>query len=394
MSTSFPSARRVLLWCLALLLPACTDPYFPEAISTPPSYLVVDGFINTQGVTTIRLSRTYAIASGAAPPAETRATVYIEDEANIRIVLRESVAGTYASATPAVLSVGRKYRLHINTQGGKEYVSDYVAAKTTPPIDDVTWRTDNAGLNIYVNTHDATNATLYYRWEYDETWEIVPLYSPSVEYVGGQIRDIVMPYPSICWSTAHSTTVQIDKTTALTQDVVANFRLRQLPFNSDLLCSRYSILVKQHALTREEYAYWELLRKNTESIGSLFDPQPAQLTSNIHCISNASDIVLGFIGVHSLTEKRIFISRLDLPSAWSPTSPYQECLPADSVSLRPDVRPPIPIASLLQTFFSGPNYLPIEPYYNGITVLGYTAKSRDCIDCRTRGTSIKPSYWP
>jgi len=391
------SGRWALLSCLALWLASCTDPYMPDVITSPPNYLVVDGFINSQGTTTIRLSRTYAVAAKTAPPAETRATVYIEDEAGNRLLLTESnVQGTYASGAQ-VLNAARKYRLHINTLAGKEYVSDYVAVKTTPPIDSVPWRIDNNGLSIYVNAHDATNRTQYYRWEYVETWEIIPIYNPQVEYVNNSMRDIVVPYPTICWGNAQSTIIQIDKTTALSQDVVANFRVRQLPQTSDLLFSRYSILVKQHALTREEYAYWELLRKNTESIGSLFDPQPSQLTGNVHCLTSASDIALGFVGVHSVTENRIFIRRLDLPPTWAPPSPYQQCLPADSISLHPDVRPTPPPEEILRSYFSGPNYLPIEPYYgpsSSIVVKGYLAKSRDCIDCRTRGTSVKPSYWP
>lgn len=394
MSAPILSARRLLLWCLALLLPGCTEPYFPDAISSPPNYLVVDGFINSLGVTTIRLSRTFAIAATTAPPAEIRATLSIEEEAGPRYTLREGVNGTYTSAA-LTLNTTKRYRLRINTSAGKEYVSDFVPAKITPPIDNVTWRTDTNGLNIYVNTHDATNRTQYYRWETDETWEILPIYNPLVEYVGGRMRDIVTPYPSICWGNAHSTTIQLDKTTALSQDVVANFRLRQLPPSSERLYSRYSILVQQHALTQEEYAYWELLRKNSESIGSLFDPQPAQLTGNIRGIGNNSDIALGYIGAHSLSEKRIFIRRPELPATWRVLTGYESCQPPDTVFIdRPSPPPPNPAVILAGTFGAGSSYLPIEAVYTPRGVLmGYTAKSRDCIDCRTRGASVRPSFW-
>ncbi|MBO2008339.1 DUF4249 domain-containing protein [Hymenobacter negativus] len=391
---TFP-VRWAFLSVLALWLAGCTDPYMPDVITSPPSYLVVDGFINSQGVTTIKLSRTYAVASKAAVPVETRATVYIEDEAGTRQLLTESsVKGTYASVAHT-LNTARKYRLHINTLAGREYVSDYVPVKTTPPIDSLPWRTDNNGLSIYVNAHDATNATQYYRWEYVETWEINPIYRPSVEYVNNRMRDIVVPYPSICWGNAASTIIQIDKTTALTQDIVSDFRLRLLPINSDLLNSQYSILVQQYALTREEYAYWELLRKNTESIGSLFDPQPAQLTGNVHCISSPDEITLGFIGAHSLSQRRIFIRRQDLPANWRPRTGYESCMPPDSVFIdRPAPPPPNP-AFILQGAFAGGAFLPIEELYSQRGVLiGYTAKSKDCIDCRTRGTSVKPSFWP
>jgi hypothetical protein len=387
--------RWALLSCLALWLSSCTDPYMPDVITSPPSYLVVDGFINSQGVSTIKLSRTYAVAAKTAPPVETRATVYIEDEAGTRQLLTESstVKGTYDSGAQ-VLNTTQKYRLHINTLAGKEYVSDYVPVKTTPIIDSLPWRIDNDGLSIYVNAHDATSSTQYYRWDYIETWEINPIYRPTVEFVNNRMRDIVVPYPTICWGNAPSTTVKIDKTTALTQDIISDFRLRLLPVNSDLLNSRYSILVQQHALTREEYAYWELLRKNTESIGSLFDPQPAQLTGNVHCTSSPNEIALGFIGAHSMSQRRIFIRRQDLPSTWSPRTGYESCMPPDSVFIdRPS--PPRPNPTLiLQSAFANGAFLPIGELYNQSNLIGYTAKVKDCVDCRTRGTSVKPSYWP
>ena len=391
------SACRALLGTVALaLLAGCTDAYLPDVITAPPGYLVVDGFLNAQGVTTIKLSRTYAVASKAAAPVETRANVYIEDEAGTRLLLSESttVKGTYTSAA-LTLNTGRRYRLHLNTLAGKEYASDYVPVKITPPIDAVNWRTDNNGVNILVNTHDAANTTQYYRWDYVETWEIIPIYQPSVEYVNNRMRSIVVPFPATCWGNSLSTTVQIYKTTALTQDVVADFQLKQLPISSERLFSLYSILVQQHALTKEEYAYWELLRKNTESIGSLFDPQPAQLTGNIHCISNANEVALGFVGAHSMQEKRIFIHRADLPRNWRVLTGYESCLPPDTVFVdRPTPPPPNP-AVVLQSYFGGGSFLPIDELYSQRGILiGYTAKSRDCIDCRTRGTSTKPSFWP
>jgi Domain of unknown function (DUF4249) len=387
------SARRALLWCVVLLV-GCTDPYMPDVISAPPSYLVVDGYLNPQGISTIKLSRTFAIASKAAPPVETKATVYMEDEAGTRTLLREGPVGTYTSAF-TTLNPARRYRLHLNTLAGKEYASDYVPVKITPPIDAVNWRAENSGLNIYVNTHDATNTTQYYRWETDETWEIRSPYNPAIEYANGAIRNIAVPYPVLCWGNAHSTVVQLYKTTSLTQDMVVDFPLRRVPASSERLNWQYSLLVQQYALTREEYAYWELLRKNTESIGSLFDPQPAQLTGNVHCLSNAADLALGFVSAHTLVERRIFVKRSDLPGAWRVPTGYESCLPPDTLFLdRPAPPPPKP-AEVLQSAFGSGEFLPIEPLYTPtLRVFAYTFKPRDCVDCRTRGSSVKPSYWP
>jgi hypothetical protein len=394
MSAFFLSIRRSW-WCFVALLAGCTDPYTPDVIGNAPNYLVVDGFLNSQGVTTIKLSRTYNVSAKTAPPVEARATVYIEDEAGTRTVLREATAtpGTYTSAAQT-LNTARRYRLHINTAVGKEYVSDYVPVKTTPPIDDVTWRTDNVGLNIYVNAHDATNATQYYRWEFDETWEINPVYRPTVEYVNRVMRDIVVPYPTRCWGNAHSSIVQIYKTTALSQDVVSDFRVRQLFPSSNQLNSQYSILVQQHAMTKEEYAYWELLRKNTESIGTLFDPQPAQVTGNMHNVNDAAETVVGYIGTHSLTEKRIFIRRAQLPRTWIVPNGYEACQPPDTVfTYKKDSKFPINGPIAIQSAFGSGDNIPIDEF-GSLTSSGYTAKNRDCVDCRTRGTSVKPNFWP
>ena len=392
MRIAFLSARRLLSWVLVLLLPACIDPYTPDILSAPRGFLVVDGFLNSQGVTTIRLSRTFAIAARPIPPAETKATVYIEDEAGTRNLLREAPAGTYTSAA-LTLNTARKYRLHVTTLAGQDYASDYVPVKTTPPIDEVTWRADNTGLNINVNAHDATTNTRYYRWETDETWEIRTPYSPTVEYVNKKMQDILVPFPRVCWGNAHSRNILLYKTTALSQDVVSDYRIRQLIAPTPLLFARYSILVQQYALTKEEFAYWELLRKNTESIGSLFDPQPAQLTGNVHCLSNSADLALGFVGAHSLAEKRIFISRQQLPRTWPISDGYERCVPPDTVFLY-FPHAPLPAVTIEANFNPATGLLPIDALFKAGSVIGYTAKTRDCIDCRQRGASTKPSYWP
>ncbi|MBO0358299.1 DUF4249 domain-containing protein [Hymenobacter sp. BT186] len=387
------SFRLAVLWCLALALPGCIDPYMPDAISTTKSYLVVDGFINSRGSTSIKLSRTFDIDAKTAPPIETRATLFIEEEGGTRYAVPEtSVKGTYTSAS-LTLNPAKNYRLSIRTSAGLEYASTFVPVKTTPPIDAVTWRPSENGLTIYINTHDDTNTTKYYRWEYEETWEIKPPYYPQIEYKNGQMQDITVPFPTICWGNSNSSEIKISNTTRLTQDVVADFPLRALPITSDRLAYRYSILVKQYAQTAEEYIHWDLLKRNTENIGTLFDPLPTQLTGNVQCLNNAAELALGYVGAHSTEQKRIFISRTELPRNWRVTNGYENCVPPDTVFLKNTRLDGI--AALLQSNFSSPLYLPIDVLYLPTgRVSGYLAKSNDCIDCRTRGTAVKPSFWP
>ncbi|MBH8570333.1 DUF4249 domain-containing protein [Microvirga sp. STS02] len=375
MRPAFPLVCRGLAWLLVLLLPACVDPYSPEILAAKRSYLVVDGFINSQGVTTIKLSRTFAITSLPKVPNETRATVYIEDAAGARFPLAEGATGTYTSAY-LTLTTGRTYRLRIATAAGVLYASDFVPAKITPPLDAVDWRPEPTGLGIYVSAHDDTKATQYYRWEYEETWEIIPPFSPSIEFVNNAIRPIRVLYPAQCWGNERAAAIQLAKTTALSKDIVSDLLLRRLARTSERLYRRYSILVQQHALTKEEYAYWELLRKNTESLGTLFDPQPSQLTGNVHCLSNDTELAFGFVGAHSLAQKRIFIERGQLPFDWPFVSGYEACVPPDTAKGN--------YIPLLRTGF----VVPVSEVRDGITVA-----SLDCVDCRRRGSANRPAFW-
>ena len=396
MRTFLASCVGCRRWALGLLLllAGCTDPYAPEVIKTPPAYLVVDGFLNAQGSTVIKLSRTYAVGAKSAAPVEARASVYLEEEGGSATLLREAPAGTYSSPALA-LNPARRYRLHLNTLTGREYASDFVPVKLTPAIDALSWQAEASGLNVRLSTHDPANATRYYRWDYVETWAIMPVYVPQVEFKPNTLPlpDITVPFPSKCWGTAVSTTVLLGNTTTLSQDVVTDRLLRVLPATSERLYNGYSILVQQQALTKDEFDYWELLRKNTESLGSLFDPQPARLTGNVRCLNAPAELALGFVGAHSVVEKRLFVARNQLPRSWVPRTGYEACVPPDTISF---INPPLKYPyQAMQSFFGGGNYLPIEPLYNrNGTIIGYTAKSRDCIDCRTRGSAVKPSYWP
>ena len=366
---------RLLLWLLALLLPACVDPYSPDILAAKRSFLVVDGFINSQGVTSIKLSRTFAISSLPKVPAESRALVYLEDAGGARFPLTESPVGTYTSAS-LTLHPGRTYRLRITTAAGVLYASDFVPAKTTPPVDALDWRPESTGLGIYVSAHDDTNTTQYYRWEYEETWEIIPPFSPSIEFYNNNIIPIRVPYPTRCWGNERAAAIQLAKTTALAKDVVSDLLLHRLPRNSDRLYRRYSILVQQHALTKEEYGYWEALRKNTESLGTLFDPQPSQLTGNVHCLSNDGELALGFVGAHSLAQHRIFIDHSQLPFDWPYVSGYKDCVPPDTAK-----------ADVTELFRAG-SIVPVVEVREGIVI-----STPDCVDCRRKGSATRPSFW-
>jgi hypothetical protein len=45
--------------------------------------------------------------------------------------------------------------------------------------------------------------------------------------------------------------------------------------------------------------------------------------------------------------------------------------------------------------FADPNYVPTDNYIDPDTgdIAGYYGARRECVDCRTRGSNSKPSFW-
>ena len=170
---------------LMILFVCCKQEYIPPVNEENANLLVVEGFLNSgQGPTTIRLSRSVGLTDTTQKKIERGAKVNVEGEDGSSFALAGNNNGEYSiSQLPLLNNV--KYRLHIKTINGKEYASDFVPIKITPPIDSITWQSESDGLRLYVNTHDPQNATKYYQWEFEETWEFRSAYYSSLKYVKG-----------------------------------------------------------------------------------------------------------------------------------------------------------------------------------------------------------------
>ena len=384
MKKDFPNKRNVVKghwqWLLLpLLLSGCLQPFQPPEVSGGRGFLVVDGFLNTSGDTTLlRLSRTQNLTEAEAPPAEQRAQVSIEGDKGASYRLTETAGGRYLLVN-TLPDAGQQYRLRIRTSAGQEYLSDYVPVKNTPPIDSVNWQANGDGVQVYVNAHDASANTRFYRWEFSETWEFTTPYSLLFTYRKGEQ---VFPGENTtrCWTSTVSRNVILGTSTQLSEDVIYQYPLTLLPSSSEKHQIRYSILVKQYALTREGYDYWQNLKRNTESLGTSFDPQPSQVGSNIRSVSNPDEPVLGFFSAYSVQEKRIFIRRNDLPLSWRRITGYESCYPPDTIKFSD-----YPPDKLVTMTFPVVGELRMPP--------AYLTSALYCADCRTRGTNKPPAFW-
>src|SRR5262245_52380725 len=176
----------VLLW----LLGGCKEKYEPPIDSPGLGYLVIEGSITPSQSSELHLSRTIPLNDTALIVNERSAEVRVEGNDGSKLNFSETGIGVYTHNN-LNLNSSRQYRLYIKTREGKEYASDFVAVRSTPAIDSVTWRRDADGVRFYVDTHDPQNNTRFYRWNTDETWEFHSLVGSALEHSYDPITGII-----------------------------------------------------------------------------------------------------------------------------------------------------------------------------------------------------------
>ncbi|WP_228713576.1 DUF4249 domain-containing protein [Arundinibacter roseus] len=354
----------------------------PPEIVRAESFLVVDGFLNVKPLTNsqFKLSRTQTIYDKKLPDLEQEALVRIEGDKGSVFDCIESHPGVYTLG-PNTYAENEKFRLRIQLQDGKAYVSEYVPAMQTPPIDSVTYQVnpDNSDVQFYVSTHDPQNKTRFYRWSFEETWEYqMPLFSNY------DIRDkqIVLRTEGVnrCWDTRKSGRITVGSSVRLSEDKIQEMPITYVPVGSEKLRYKYSILVKQFGVSPEEFEYWNNLSQTNELTGGLFDAQPTEVTGNISCISNPGEPVFGFFSATSLEEKRLFVTEgLGVLNYLDST-----CEPLDTLPASEAIRMNEELSHLIL----------VEFFVPGSPELWFTMGSPACSDCRELGgTTKKPPFW-
>ncbi|MGZ4000839.1 MAG: DUF4249 domain-containing protein [Mucilaginibacter sp.] len=389
----------------------CKTNYAPPAITRPNNYLVVEGVIvsGAQDSTIINISRTVNVSTQSTHSPENKAAVTVEGDQGVSYGLTEADSGRYVAA-PRILDNSHKYRLKIVTADGQTYVSDYVPVKVTPPIDSVYYKIQSStinyfnniqssGLEIYADTHDPANNTHYYRWDYTETYIFQT--NKETDYIFDTTNPDTLKWARrrtpaeqihTCYITINSSTIKVNTSASLSHDVIADNVITQIPSTSEKVLHRYSINVKQYALTPEAYNFWAMLKKNTQQIGTVFDAQPSASTTNLRCTSNPSRVVLGFVSASTISQKRIFIDVSQLPYWPSNTdlvcAPDYECWPRYKGA---------PLADRLKFGEA----VPIDtvrtgcPYFFDYPTYSVPVQDHICVDCTTHlnGKTLKPSFW-
>lgn len=372
---SWTKAKRLIVLVLVGAL-SCVEPYTPPKIAAAASRLAIDGFFDTSlNALTVKIYRAVSLSDPDLPVPYSQATVTLESDDGSKYTVPYQSEGIYELSGMKV-DGSKAYRVRVDA-GGHSYLSSFVKAEQTPPIDSLTYDYDADNLYIYLFTHAPEGAPYYFRWGFEETWAYHARFQSNFEVQDKQVvprkNDIYR-----CWMTRESSAIDVKSTETLTSNIVQYHLLTIIPYNSIKLSFKYSILVKQFSISKEEFGFWGRLASTTENLGSLFDAQPSQVNGNIVML-DTGEPQPGYFSVGNSAAMRLTIDATKIPYVKRKLS-YDDCGSTDY-----DTIPAYKAATIS-------NVLRLLGSINNGAA--YTYAYRTCSDCLLfGGTNVKPDYW-
>ncbi|WP_319482143.1 DUF4249 domain-containing protein [uncultured Draconibacterium sp.] len=313
--------KRIITYSflLFILLSGCEDVYRPD-IDVVDNVLVADARISAdEAVNYIHLYESVAYYDNAGSgPAVTNANVQLIDSNGNEHELPHYADGQYALNLS--LNTDLQYKLKIEYQG-EVYESSFERVPQKPSIDsiygfsEVEMRQESGdndvdnvdeiqGVRLYADINPG-NEMPYYRF----TARFVVEYTYWVE---------VSPFPPLSemmygWRSAYP---QGTFNIAAPPEYSTSEEIRKHPLhflkNSVTLQEGYSftgwiIILYQHRITESAYNYYDDLNSQLNSDGKIFDPLYVQARSNIKCISNTDQTILGNFEISASNETRYFL---------------------------------------------------------------------------------------
>lgn len=350
---------------------SCVEPY-DVRYQLNADVLTVEGFVIDQPGTavTISLSRNLETSSFAEPLKGCK--VEISSDKGPTVALRESVAGLYIAPSDFKGTPGTTYQLRFTTPDGKTYLSDKETMATVPEIKKVYQQFDKNGLldntgkrvigstvDIYMDFDDPSTEENFYLWR----WKLYEFQNICITCEGGQLNftggtcqrinsrnpptyDYQCTTP--CWEIFYNRDINIFSDKFSNGRSVVGRLMGKIPYHS---YTGSLIEIEQIGLSRNAFFYYQLLRDQTQTTGTLTDTPPAPIVGNIQNIANPGEEVVGYFGAassrkvsywvdRSIYKDAILVPLLGRPEQLEAAAPFRPptypCVPSQS---RTPVRP-------------------------------------------------------
>lgn len=388
---------------------SCTNPYALQTQNFEDVLVIEATITNEFKPQEIKITQTYRLEQTVAPIVSNAAVKVEVSDGSVYIFQFSN--GRYVSTIPFQASVGKQYQLIVKTPGGKTYSSTSENLSTINNLQNLqaipTVKDGAAGVGIFAKSFDASNTSKYYRFEYEETHQVI-----APRWINGEaivtLADMLPPYPAalnifarttearVCYSNQKSDKIILTSTNDLAEDRI-DFPVRFIKSNDYFIANRYTILVRQYVQNLAAYTYYKTLRDLSSSNGILSQSQPGFFFGNLKSESDPLEKVIGFFDVASVSSKRLFFNYRDIfPGQFEPAYPFK-CPDIDDNNRNEYVQKFCFTASLNGPSCFGLNILN-DIYYKRRVYFEndgdkYTLYPIQCGDCTSFSSNIKPSFW-
>jgi hypothetical protein len=368
---------------------ACKEPFESDLSEEDLRILIVEGYLDTEGKSSeLYLGFTRRIYGEQLGPGSTPAAgarVYLESSSGTQYPLLDQGDGHYLFEQD--VPEDETYRLRIFLDESKSYTSAPMQPMISSAIEDIGYDRDGRGVEVYVTTRGSSTVDDFI-WTFEETYAFNPKFvSPFIYRPESKNVETRFPDESIylCYRTLQSPDLILETSSKFDENVIFKKAITRIQPGDERLSLLYSILVSQMALSSEAAEFWEIMRKNTDDIGTIFSPMPSNLTGNMLNDQDPEATVIGFVSMGLVQRRRMFIGVQEVSPWVNDLEAYYDC------ELDTDLTTSIDFEAV---FASGQKYPAKALYREGTSdILGYYAALRRCVDCTLRGTNVRPDFW-
>lgn len=374
------------LFVSIFLFAGCREPFEPEIENVQGGVLVVEGYLDSNGLKSeLSLSRTAPISGVESIIPELGALVSLISDSGQLFKLTEQKDGKYLFQQN--IPENQSYRLEILLRNGEKYFSDPMIPIISPDILDAGYVRDEVGVEVFLTTQGNEMADDFL-WTFEETWIFRPvirtpyIYRNNTKVVELRTEEEQI---SLCYKSEVNSDLLLETSSRFKDQVVFRQTITEIPQGDERLMERYSILISQKAIDQQAVEFWETLKRNTDDIGSIFSPLPSVISGNLHLEGDEDQPVVGYVSMGVIKQTRIYINQKDV-IPWGFNDPkFDDC----SISEQP-------------IFIGSPQYfsdfgtgavLPARALMEGTSIVAYYTSPRRCSDCTLNANRKKPDFW-
>ena len=322
--------RKLIIVLLAALgLTACLDPIEFKFEGQTSHLVVFSNFSSKKGPQFVRLTRSVPFDSPYKVFVK-NAKVYITGEKGEMLELFHTESGQYFSVGDFEVTPGETYVLHIEVDG-QIYESDPTRAPSldeSVKIEEITMVQDERGVIIpglkelqtlpgfmfKASYQDIPGKANFTRWSYYREYELDTQPWAFIDYFCP--RGCPRPAPKSCCQ--HCYVTNKEEIFSVSNDRLTDGRfIQNVPVTFmqfyQLMNTRMKLSLYLHNISEDAYNYYKALEAQAESSGTMLDPPPTEVISNMHNVNDPLEQVIGYFEVSTVSEKNFVFTPEMLP---------------------------------------------------------------------------------